>query len=230
MVSQSSNNNSIPGGQQRPNSTWGEFNNMSFLVQQALAKMQTATLVRIESCTNNGELSPVGFVDVTPLVNQLDGNGNPTPHVTIYNIPYFRLQGGANAIIIDPVPGDIGVCVFASRDISKVKSTKKQANPGSYRQYSFSDGMYLGGMLNGIPTQYVQFNAAGIRIHSPTTVVLEAPSVEIHAGTRFTWDVAGLGESWEHTGGIDWTHRLWQTGANITTINESINPPDGTPP
>lgn len=161
----------------------GEFDRITFMVQQALGKMQTATLVRIESCTNSGGLTPVGFVDVTPLVNQLDGQGNPTPHVTIHNLPYFRLQGGANGIIIDPQKGDIGVAVFASRDISQVKTTKKQGNPGSRRQYSFSDGIYLGGMLNGTPTQYVQFSAAGIRIHSPTQVKLDAPDVQIVAQT-----------------------------------------------
>jgi hypothetical protein len=183
MASPSSDKAQIPDGALLPSSTWGEFNNMAFMVQQALGKMQTATLVRIESCTNAGGLSPVGYVDVTPLVNQLDGQGNPTPHVTIYNVPYFRLQGGANGIIIDPQKGDIGVAVFASRDISQVKTTKKQGNPGSRRQYSFADGMYLGGMLNGTPTQYVQFSAAGIWIHSPTAIILEAPDIQLNAAT-----------------------------------------------
>jgi len=183
MASPSSDKAQIPDGALLPSSTWGEFNNIAFMVQQALGKMQTATLVRIESCTNAGGLSPVGYVDVTPLVNQLDGQGNPTPHVTIYNVPYFRLQGGANGIIIDPQKGDIGVAVFASRDISQVKTTKKQGNPGSHRQYSFADGMYLGGMLNGTPTQYIQFSTAGIRIHSPTQVKLDAPDVLIQAQT-----------------------------------------------
>lgn len=181
MDSQSPDANGIPSGQQKPSTTWGDFNNIAFLVQQALSKMQTSTLVRIEKCTNSGGLSPVGFVDVTPLVTQVDGKGTPTPHVTIYNLPYFRLQGGANAIIIDPQPGDIGVAVFASRDISKVKSTKKQAPPGSFRQHSFSDGMYLGGMLNGTPTQYIQFSPEGIRIHSPTLVKLDAPDIQFVA-------------------------------------------------
>lgn len=181
-----SQDNAIPSGQQKPASTWGEFNNIAFMVQQALGKMQTATLVRIEACTNAGGLSPVGFVDVTPLVNQLDSAGTPTPHSTIHNVPYFRLQGGANAIIIDPQKGDIGVCVFASRDISKVKSTKKQANPGSFRRYDFSDGLYLGGMLNGQPTQYIQFNADGIKIYSPTKISVEAPIIEATATTSAT--------------------------------------------
>lgn len=183
MASPSSDNSQVPDGSLAPQSTWGEFNNIAFMVQQALGKMQTATLVRIESCTNSGGLSPVGYVDVTPLVNQLDGQGNPTPHVTIYNLPYFRLQGGANGVIIDPQKGDIGVAVFASRDISQVKATRKQGNPGSHRQYSFADGMYLGGMLNGTPTQYIQFSAAGIRIHSPVAVVLDAPDIQLNAAT-----------------------------------------------
>ena len=173
----------IPTGQQKPSSTWGEFNNMAFMVQQAIGKLQTATLVKIEKCTNSGGLSPVGFVDVTPLVNQLDGAGNPTPHVTIFNVPYFRLQGGKNAIIIDPEPGDIGVAVFASRDITKVKATKAAANPGSFRQYSFADGLYLGGMLNAVPEQYVQFSTAGIRVHSPTQIKLDAPDIRLEAQT-----------------------------------------------
>ena len=172
-----------PNGQMPLQAALGGFDSMAFMVQQALGKMQTATLVRIESCTNDGGLSPVGHVDATPMVNQLDGNGNPTPHVTIHNVPYLRLQGGANGIIMDPQKGDIGVCVFASRDISKIKATKKQGNPGSFRQYSFSDGMYLGGMLNGTPTQYVQFSAAGIKIHSPVAVVLDAPDIQLNAAT-----------------------------------------------
>jgi hypothetical protein len=183
MASQSQAADGIPSGQARPQSTWGEFNNISFLVQQALSKMQTATLVRVDACTNTGGVSPVGFVDVTPLVNQLDSQGNPTPHVTIHNVPYLRMQGGANAVIIDPQPGDIGMCAFASRDITKVKSQKVQSNPGSFRQYSFADAMYLGGMLNAAPTQYVQFSAAGIKLHSPVAVILEAPTVDIECAT-----------------------------------------------
>ncbi len=171
----------VPSGALQPQDTWGDYNQILFVVMQTLAKMQTATLVRIEACTNEGDDTAVGFVDVTPLVNQIDAAGNPTPHVTVYNVPYLRMQGGANAIIMDPAVGDIGICVFASRDISKVKSTKAQANPGSLRKYSFSDGLYLGGVLNGIPTQFVQFNADGITLKSPTAILLEAPTVTIEA-------------------------------------------------
>lgn len=183
-------------GQLNPWSTWGDYNNIAFAIQQALNKLQTATLVRIEACTNDGDLSPFGFVDVTPLVNQIDGSTPPnsTPHITIFGLPYLRLQGGASGIIIDPQPGDIGVALFASRDISKVKSTQAQANPGSLRSYDFADGMYLGGMLNAAPSQYIQFNSDGITILSPENIILSG--VTIKAGSSpvpvvsqpfFTW-------------------------------------------
>lgn len=215
-----------PNGQMPLQAALGEFDAMTFMVQQALGKMQTATLVRVESCTNSGGFSPVGAVDVTPLVNQLDGQGNPTPHVTIYNIPYFRLQGGTNGIIIDPQKGDIGVAVFASRDISQIKVTKKQGNPGSHRQYSFADGMYFGGMLNGTPTQYIQFSGAGIAIHSPAAVTLSAPAITItgadvlvHATASLKLDCGGNGVAYTPT-----TVDTYVTGATVTTHN--LNPPE----
>jgi hypothetical protein len=155
-----------PAGMLQPSTLWGVYNNLLFVIQQALAKVQTATLVQVQACSNDGGVSPVGTVDVLILVNQINSQGVPTPHVTMYSLPYLRMQGGANAVIMDPQPGDIGIAVFASRDITNVKSTKAQANPGSYRTHDFSDGMYLGGVLNGIPEQYIQFSAAGINLVS----------------------------------------------------------------
>lgn len=174
-----SQNNGVTLGALKPQTTFGDYNNILFAITQAISKLQTATLVQVKSCTNAGELDPVGFVDVVPLVNQIDGSGNPTPHVTIYNVPYLRIQGGSNAVIIDPEPGDIGIAVFASRDISKVKTTKSQANPGSFRQYDFSDALYLGGVLNGSPTQYVRFSSDGIEIDTPNTITLRGSEIVI---------------------------------------------------
>lgn len=180
MASPSQTDNSgTSNGFQSPQTNWGDFNLNSFIILQWLSKMQTSMPVKVMACTNDGDLSPVGFVDVLPLVNQIDGQGDSTPHETIFNIPYFRIQGGSNAIIIDPVVGDIGICIFASRDISKVKTTKDQANPGSFRQYSFSDGMYIGGLLNGTPVQFIQFNDTGITVTSPTKVTLDTPLVTV---------------------------------------------------
>lgn len=161
---------SAPVGFLNPWSTWGHFNEIAFAVQQLLSKIQTATLVKVVSCSNDGGVAPVGTVNVQPCVNQIDNQGNPQPHTIIFNVPYLRMFGGnsGNAIILDPEPGDIGVCVFASRDVSSVVSTEAPANPGSFRQFDFSDALYLGGMLNGgTPTQYVRFSSDGVEIVSP---------------------------------------------------------------
>lgn len=168
MALQSS-HDSIPDGSFSPESQTGDVNAQQFFLQSILSRVQTVTLVEIVSCTNSGGLSPVGFVDVRPLVHQMDGAGNAMPHTTVFHIPYFRLQGGANAVIIDPNVGDIGICVFASRDISKVKNTKKAALPGSHRTFSYSDGLYLGGVLNGTPSQFIRFSASGIETVTPGT-------------------------------------------------------------
>lgn len=164
------------------NSTnWGEYNQLLFIVQQQIAKIQTATLVKVISCTNDGDNSPVGMVNVQPLVNQMDGSipANPTPHGPLSNLPYLRLQGGANGIICDPQGGDIGIAVFCSRDISLVKTTKAQGNPGSYRQYSFSDGLYLGGLLNLALTQFIRFSTDGIEIIGSSVKVGETPQAVV---------------------------------------------------
>ena len=43
--------------------------------------------------------------------------------------------------------------------------------------------MYIGGLLNDTPEQYVQFSTAGIEIHSPTLVKITAPDVQIISET-----------------------------------------------
>jgi hypothetical protein len=161
-------------GTQTPNSAASDFNGQTFLVWSILARVRTMTMVKVTEVTNAGGVSPVGFVDLQPLVNQTDGSGNAVPHGVVYQCPYFRLQGGANAIIIDPQVGDIGWAGFADRDISSVIANKGQANPGSMRKFSMADAVYFGGMLNGTPQQYVQFNAGGITITTPNNVTINA--------------------------------------------------------
>jgi len=170
-------------GYQDPASASSDFNALTFLAGSLINRIATTTLVKVMGVTNNGALSAVGYVDILPLVNQLDGAGVAIPHGTIYKCPYFRLQGGTNAIILDPKVGDIGIALFADRDISSVSATKNQANPGSGRRFDMADGLYIGGVLNGTPSQYIQFNDSGISISSPQAVKLIAPDVHISATT-----------------------------------------------
>lgn len=152
-------------GQQEPGDSASEFNALRFLVKQMINGVWTATLVQIKA-VHGGGLAVAGTVDVQPMVNQIDGYGNATAHGTIYGVPYVRLQGGANAIIIDPIVGDIGLAIFADHDISSVIASSDVANPGSLRRFSPSDALYIGGLLNAEPTQYIQFSG-GIVMGSP---------------------------------------------------------------
>lgn len=156
---------------------------MAFLFQMFMGKVRTATLVKVVSVTNSGDLSPVGRVDVQPLVNQVDSAQKGKNHGQVHDLPYLRMQGGTNAIVMDPKVGDIGLAVFADRDISSVKATKGQANPGSKRRFDMADGLYIGGFLNGTPAQVVQFTDTGINVISPGTVTVQAPTVNVQAAT-----------------------------------------------
>ena len=187
-------------GQANPVDQGGRFNAYDFIVTQLLNQCDHITLVKIVSCTNSGGLSPVGFVDVQPLVNLVDGSGQAQEHGTIYHLPYFRLQGGGNAVIIDPQVGDIGIAAFADRDISSVKANKKTANPGSARRFDMSDGLYIGGVLNGTPTQYVRFSSTGIEICSPAELRITAPNIIL------TGNVATIGTLTNNTVNVGSTH------------------------
>lgn len=151
-------------GQQTPNDSTNDFNLTAFIVSQMMARLDTAKLVRVEKVTGGGPTEPAGTVDVLPLVNQIDGDGNKQEHGTVYGIPWSRVQGGTNAIICDPVVGDIGYVVAMDRDSSIVKETKKQANPGSFRKYNIADGIYAGGALNVAPDQYLVFSETAVRL------------------------------------------------------------------
>ena len=189
-----------------------ELNAQSFLVEQIINRVQTATLVKIITVTNEGGIEPVGFVSVKPMVNQMTGDRRSVEHGIIYNVPYFRIQGGTDAIILDPKVGDIGICLFCSRDISVVKNTRKQANPGSYRKFALADGLYIGGVLNGLPVQYIAFSAAGITVTSPTKIIINAPETEINSNVTITGNTEFVGTVKANNHIIDERHKHVNSG------------------
>ncbi len=164
-------NSSFPGNAGYAGPAWfltggSSFNAISFLVRQIMAGKAFAGLVEVLSVSGGG-LGVPPIVSVRPLVDQVDGFGNRTPHGQVFNIPCFRLQGGAGAVIVDPVVGDIGDAIVCHRDHSAVKATGTFGGPGSSRQNNWADGMYFGGFLNGAPACYVHV--------TPTTIVMAEP-------------------------------------------------------
>lgn len=174
-------------------------------IYRILRTVNTARLVTVLAVHPYADGSG-GLVDVQPLALNVDTNGNPLTEAPIYGMPWIRIQGGNSAFIVDPVAKDIGLAVFADRDSSGVVAQKAQAVVGSARAHSEMDGLYVGGVLNQAPTQWVKLSAAGIDIKSPTAITLEAPTITttstgnttinagqlvVNANTTFNGTVAG---------------------------------------
>lgn len=166
--------------------TAGEYNEFFFKVTQILDMRNHAQLVQVTAVQIPGGLALAGTVSVQPLVSQLDGYGNIRAHGVVNGLVYFRMQGGTNGVIMDPQIGDIGLAVICDSDTSSVRATQGPAGPGSGRRASLPDGIYFGGMLNAIPTQYVLMDGTGINIVSPVKIKMTAPLIEMDATTSVT--------------------------------------------
>jgi len=181
-------------GQNNAASSTSGFSERDFHIQQSQKLMSTATLVQVkkykprekDSKGKAGEVQPIGYLDVLPLVNMVDGSGKPVKHQVVHNMPYFRSQSGKQAIIMDPQDGDIGLVVFADRDISAVKKNLKQSNPGSKRRNDFADGVFVGVVASkDKPTSYIQFDNNGTITISPdegkTFFSIKKDEIRMHA-------------------------------------------------
>ncbi len=160
----------------------GRLNSTAFLIKRILAFVRTAALVRVDAVYGGGT-EGIGTVDVTQLVNLIDGIGNGSDSAQIFGLPFGRIQGGSNAFICDPVVGDVGVAVFADRDISVVKANNgAKSNPGSRRQHQNSDGIYLFSVIGSGPTQYVEFTSEGINVtdKNGNTIVTSSTGITIN--------------------------------------------------
>lgn len=181
-----SDNNEGAEGFLDQSTTSSEYNAFFFKVMGILAQNNFVVPVKVMAVTSAGELAMTGLIDVQPIINQDRADGVLSEHGVIRNVAYLRMQGGTNAIIMDPAVGDIGMMMCSDKDISTLKATRDISNAGSGRVHDYADGIYWGGLLNGVPTQYVQFNSAGIEIHSPTKIKLTSPLIEITATTSIT--------------------------------------------
>lgn len=153
---------------------------ISYIINSIISTRSHCTIVKVVA-VDGGGVDKVGYVDVLPLIDMLDGYGDRVPHATVHRLPYMRLQGGRNAIIVDPAVGDIGICVVCDRDISITKEERAQSSPPSLRANNISDGLYVGGILNGAPEQYIHYHDGGIRINTPNDVSIDCNAFVVNA-------------------------------------------------
>lgn len=151
-----------------------------YVINRLIRKINTVDLVKVVAVYPTP--GTVGFVDVQPLVQQQTTNGVVIDAALIYRLPYLRIQGGKSALIIDPVVDDLGVAVFAQRDITAAISTRAEGPAPTNRAYDAGDGLYLGGFLNTDATQWLRF--------FPTDgAELKTPLLTIDAEVRTTGNV-----------------------------------------
>jgi len=103
---------------------------------------------------------------VKPLIKSLDGSGVSKEAELVHGIPWFRLQMGESALIMDPKVGDIGIMLVCDENIHNIKESKVASVPANGHRHSRADGIYLGGigLLNAAPTEYIKFTGSGIKI------------------------------------------------------------------
>jgi hypothetical protein len=160
------------------------FNSLSFIVQQAIRQqVNTCIICKVLACSD-------GYVDVLPMVTGISGKGEAVQPTTLYKLPYMRYHAGVAAVILDPVPGDIGLAVFASKDCSNVKAgTTEPQQPASFRGNSQANGFYIGGFLNQAPSVFVELTQGG-------AVNITAPGgVNINGSVTVSGDVVASGKS-----------------------------------
>jgi hypothetical protein len=171
-------------GLQNINTASSDYNALSFIIQQAIrGQVNTAIICKVVGVS-------AGYVDVLPLVTQIDGFGEAVQPTTLYKLPYMRYHGGICAVKLDPVVGDIGLAVFAQKDCSSVtQGTTEPQKPASFRENTMGNGFYIGGFLNQEPSCYVELKQSG-------EVVINAPAgLTINNNVTVNGDVVASGIS-----------------------------------
>jgi hypothetical protein len=176
--------NNVVQGVANYNAGTSPFNSLSFIVQQAI-RQQVNTCIICKVVARDG-----AYVDVLPLVTGVSGKGEAIQPTTLYKLPYMRYHAGVAAVILDPVPGDIGLAVFASKDCSNVKAgTTEPQQPASFRGNSQANGFYIGGFLNKAPSVFIELTQGG-------AVNITAPGgVNINGSVTVSGDVVASGKS-----------------------------------
>jgi hypothetical protein len=174
-------------GLQNINTGSSDYNALSFIIQQAIrGQVNTAIICKVVGVS-------AGYVDVLPLVTQIDGFGEAVQPTKLYRLPYMRYHGGICAVKLDPVVGDIGLAVFAQKDCSSVGvGTTEPQKPASFRENSMANGFYVGGFLNREPSCFIE-------LKQNNTIIINATSgLIINNNVTVNGDVVASGISLVH--------------------------------
>lgn len=185
-----------------------------------------ASFIEIATVTAVKGEAPNLVVDVKPIVTQVDQSNKMIENSEVYSIPVWRLQRGSSAIIMNPVPGDIGLVAVCDSDISVARTNLKESVPGSRRTHSKSDGIYLGGLMNMPPNQFIEFADGALNITSPNPVNVTCSKANIIApdGVEMTTPLLKVNGDIEATGNI--TDNSGTQSASLKSLRDAYNDHD----
>lgn len=182
-------------GFQELNTSFNLTNALDFFTDQKLKSIFTCDVVKVINVDEK-------TVDIQPLVYQVNGDNEIMKQEPIYGVPYCRQQAGMNGIILKPQVGDLGVVVYARRDISSVISSGGENVPDTRRFLSENDAIYLCSIASIMsqPTRFIEFTESGISI-TPNTKLTINGDVEV-TGTVTAQDcISGTISGKTHTHG-----------------------------
>lgn len=162
-------------------------------------------------------------VDLMPLVTQRDLSGAPIDNSVVYGAQVWRLQRGSSAVIMDPVVGDIGIALYCDRDSDNARSDRTVGAPTSNRNHSKTDGIYLGGILNQEPNQYIEFADGQINVVSPSLVNVTSPSVKVTASSGVTIDTPDAHFTGNVTAAGNITDNSGSQSSSLKSLRDAYN-------
>ena len=181
------------------------------IAQKIREAVNTSFLARIDTCTTSGAAGS-GTVNATPLVAQIDAEGTAQPSPSYAALPHSRLQAGIAAIVINPVPGDIGVFSCMKADSSGVaQGASAPGVPASYRTFDPAAAMMVGTVHTKAPTDYIELKqdntiyvkcpagykletGADVVINASGSVTITAPAVTINGNVAVNGSITASGD------------------------------------
>src|SRR5262249_8300143 len=149
----------------------------------------------------------------------VDGQRNSVPHGTILGLQVLRWQGGAAAIFVDPLAGDIGIITCPDRDSTNIIKNKAVGVPGSDRRFDLADGVYIGSLLGALPQQHITITATGISLKDTNgnTLVSSGSGWALNGNLAVTGAITASGAITAGLGGADQVGLQTHKHSGVTT-------------
>lgn len=165
-------------------------NALDFIARSIIKQMVNTAIPVLVEAVFPGDDAAAGYVQCLPLVMPRDPQNQSIQTVSIPKLPFFRLYAGRSAIVCDPVPGDVGLAIFAQQDCSLVKKGTNTPQPaGTFRCFDMSDGFYFGGFYNGNGDTNIVFDQQGnITINAPTAQTVNTTNCVVNATEKITFN------------------------------------------